>query len=127
LRSDFTHDAVPEEQVLSEIQVQEVDEILTKLGDSTVPIMVRDKVVLQFRIDRHDVVLFEKRPSLREDGEWTECSFAKFRWNARRGTWSLLWSDRNGCWHNYLDCDPSPRLEDLVREVKRDPTGIFWG
>jgi hypothetical protein len=25
------------------------------------------------------------------------------------------------------DLDPSPRLDDLLAEIDRDPTGAFWG
>lgn len=113
--------------MLSETQVREVTEVLTNLGDTTVPIMVRDKVALQFRVEQHDVLLFEKRPFFADPSRWIESSVAKFRWNARAGTWSLLWRDRNCKWHHYNECEPSPRFKDLVREVERDPTGIFWG
>jgi hypothetical protein len=30
-------------------------------------------------------------------------------------------------WHLYIDAESSPKLDDLLKEVDRDPTGIFWG
>jgi len=112
--------------VLNDAQKQEVADILLDLAEARVPIMVRDQVALQFRIERHDVLLFGKRPLFSNREQWIESSVAKFRWNSRAGTWSLLWH-RNGKWHYYNECQPSARFIDLVREVDRDPTGIFWG
>lgn len=104
-----------------------VVETLDAFCDARVPIMVRDKVVLQFRIHRHDVVLFEKRPVFDDPSRWIELDVAKFRLNRPAETWSLLWRGRNSKWHHYKECEPSPDLAALLREVDQDPTGIFWG
>ena len=89
--------------------------------------MVRDKVVLQYRVTRHDVLLFEKRPAFRRPGEWTESPVAKFRFNRRSCLWTLFCRDRNAKWHLYVPVPPAPEFHELVKEVDRDPTGIFWG
>ena len=41
--------------------------------------------------------------------------------------WSLSWRDRNLRFHAYDLLAPSRRVEDLLAEIDRDPTGIFWG
>jgi len=41
--------------------------------------------------------------------------------------WRLYWADRNSRWHEYVEAGPTYELEDLLREVDEDPTGIFWG
>lgn len=92
-----------------------------------VPLMVRDKLALQYRVTRHDVLLFEKRPHWRNAGEWTESHVAKFRFNRQSGLWTLFCRDRNLKWHRYDFAEPSPRLADLVIHVDQDRTGIFWG
>jgi hypothetical protein len=43
------------------------------------------------------------------------------------GAWTLHWADRNGRWRRYLDLEPSPRVDDLLVELDRDPAGAFWG
>ena len=101
--------------------------LLDEWAEGRVPIMVRDELVLQYRITRHDVLLFEKRPAFRAPGEWTERHVAKFRFNRRRGTWSLLWRDRHVRWHTYEPLPLARELRTLVEEVDRDPAGIFWG
>ena len=37
------------------------------------------------------------------------------------------WRDRNHRFHAYDALPPSPRVEDLLAEIDRDPIGIFWG
>jgi hypothetical protein len=52
---------------------------------------------------------------------------AQFRFDAKGNTWTLYCVDRSERWQIYFDLEPSPKLDDLLREVDEDPTGIFWG
>ena len=113
--------------MLTEDQKKHIVEVFDAFCESHNPIWVRDKVVLQFRIHRHDVMLFEKRPLFNDPEKWIHSDVAKFRLNATAGAWSLLWQDRNARWHFYDNCEPSPEIERLLEEVDSDPTGIFWG
>jgi Protein of unknown function (DUF3024) len=45
----------------------------------------------------------------------------------RRCVWSLYWRDRNSRFHAYDLVSPTARIEELLAEVDRDPTAIFWG
>ena len=40
--------------------------------------------------------------------------------------WTLDWPDRDDRWHRY-EFTGAKTLAGLLREVDRDPTGIFWG
>ena len=42
-------------------------------------------------------------------------------------TWALYWRDRNLRFHLYDQLEPSQDIGDLLREIDRDPTAIFWG
>ena len=44
-----------------------------------------------------------------------------------RGEWSLYWSDRNLKFHEYDLVSPTPHVDELITEIERDPTSIFWG
>jgi hypothetical protein len=92
-----------------------------------VPPHVRDKVRNEFEIRGNSVTIFECRPPWREDAgpEWTRVKVAQFRYED--GNWVLYWSDRNGRWHTYDLLAPTPELSDVLAEVDRDQTGIFWG
>jgi hypothetical protein len=51
---------------------------------------------------------------------------AQPRYSASTHEWSLYWADRNGRWHRYDDLPPG-RVDQVLREIESDPTGIFWG
>lgn len=42
-------------------------------------------------------------------------------------TWTLYWRDRNLRLHVYDLLTPSDRIDDVLAEIDRDPTCIFWG
>ena len=39
----------------------------------------------------------------------------------------LFWRDRNLRFHGYDPLEPWQRMNDLLTELDRDPTCIFWG
>jgi hypothetical protein len=39
----------------------------------------------------------------------------------------LYWRDRNLRFHIYDLLAPSPTIDDVLLEIDRDPTCIFWG
>lgn len=113
--------------MFSKEELETITGLIDRFADERVPFAVRDQVVLQYRIARHDIVLFEKRRSHRDPEEWTESPVVKLRFNRTRGEWSLLYRDRNQRWHRYENLDPAPRLEDLLEELDADPLAVFWG
>ena len=86
---------------------------------------------LRFEIDVTDrtITVLECRPPWREDfgSEWTRFPICRFRYTKVRKEWSLYWRDRNLKFHEYDLVDPTPHIDELIEEVKRDPTCIFWG
>ena len=52
---------------------------------------------------------------------------ARLRYTAATTSWTLLWRDRNLRFHIYDLLPPSHSVQDLLAELDRDPTGIFWG
>ena len=69
------------------------------------------------------------RPPWRKDmgAEWTRFPIARLRYTKATGQWSLYWRDRNLRFHVYDRIKPSPHIDDLLQEIDRDPTAIFWG
>jgi hypothetical protein len=88
---------------------------------------VRAKLRVDFRFDGPAVVLFEHRRRLLEPGEWGEEPVAKFRYVGSRRVWRLFCMHRDWKWHRYELLPESASLAALVDEVRRDPSGIFWG
>jgi hypothetical protein len=73
------------------------------------------------------ITIIERRAPWRDDfgPEWSRSKIAQLRYD--HGTWTLHRADRSGRWLQYPDREPSPRLDDLLTEIDRDPAGAFWG
>ncbi len=109
---------------LSEFERNRAERLLDDFARRRVPDHLRDQIRLGWVFRGDTVTLFEARPLLRNPALWAESKIAQFR-RAEPG-WLLHWRDRNGRWHAYQGAEPG-RLENLLAEVDRDPTGIFWG
>ena len=59
--------------------------------------------------------------------EWTRFPIARLRYTQATRTWTLYWRDRHLRFHRYDQLQPSPHIDDLLPEIDRDPTAIFWG
>lgn len=59
--------------------------------------------------------------------EWTRVPIARLRYTKTTRVWSLYWRDRNLRFHTYDVVSPTAVIEELLAEVDRDPTAIFWG
>jgi hypothetical protein len=105
----------------------EVERRLEQYCRERFPERVRDQLRLSYRIRGNNVTLVEGRPGLLNPEKWSDMAVAQFRFRPADSKWLLYWADRNSRWHEYDDVEPSDDLDDLLREVDRDPTGIFWG
>lgn len=104
-----------------------VETVLTKYCAQKVPPHVRDQLRLGYRIRGNHVTLFEERPRFAQPSEWVDIVVAQFRFNPKDRKWTLYCADRNSRWHLYTPIAPRADFEALLREVDRDPTGIFYG
>lgn len=111
---------------IPELERERVSRALRRYCEK-VPLHFRDQVTKEFRFVRSDVELLERRPHFQERDRHVEHPVAKFRYNAKRGSWTLFWQDRNQRWHSYDGFEDRRDFVDLLREVEADPTGIFWG
>jgi hypothetical protein len=111
---------------LPEFVQKSIEAKLSKYCDSKIPVHVRDKLRLEYVIDGQSVTLVERRPHFQNKELWTSCPFAKFTYVKSSNEWKLYCSDQNGKWHNFKNMT-SKVFDDLLEEVERDSTGIFYG
>jgi Protein of unknown function (DUF3024) len=111
---------------IPDLEKERAERALRRLCDK-VPREIRHQLTHDFRFVRSDVELFSRRPHFMQRDRVTEEVIAKFRYNAKRGAWSLLWADRNLRWHTYEGFEERRSFLELLREVERDPTGVFFG
>ena len=112
---------------LSEFQRARVGKLLREYCEARVPERARDKVRLEFRLGKHDVVLFEERVHYLPPHEWYEIPIAKFRYVASHREWRLYCQFSDLRWHEYEPRFSADDFDTLLEEVDEDPTGIFWG
>jgi hypothetical protein len=94
-----------------------------------VPEHARHQVRVECEVEPRHLTIVERRAPWREDlgPEWTRFPIARLRYTKTRSTWSLYWRDRNLRFQEYDLVAPSANIDELLTEVDRDPTGIFWG
>lgn len=94
-----------------------------------VPEHARDQVRVECEIAPRHLTIVERRVPWRADvgPEWTSFPIARLRYTAANKSWTLLWRDRNLRFHAYDLLAPSRSVEDLLAELGRDPSCIFWG
>jgi len=103
---------------------KKVDEFCKK----RVPAHVLDKVNLSYKISGNSITIFENRAPWHKDmKEWTSMPIAQIRYNEKTGEWTLYCADRNNRWHKYEGLLPTKNIDQILAEIDRDPTGIFWG
>jgi hypothetical protein len=112
---------------LSEFTKKLVKSQLASYYDRRVPPHVRDQVRLAHTIRGNSVTLIEQRRSFRDRSAWIDSPISQFRFNPDTSMWTLYCRDRNSKWHEYRPLKPSKDFNDLLLEVERDPTHIFWG
>jgi len=94
-----------------------------------VPEHVRDQIRVEVDLTERYMTIVECRPPWRVDvgPDWTRFPIARLRYTNATRRWSLYWRDRNLKFHAYDRTPASPSIDDLLAEVDRDPTAIFWG
>lgn len=97
--------------------------------EARIPPQYRDQLRIEFEQRGNALTILECRPPWRAGlgPEWTRHGIARLRYNASRGVWNLFWRGRNLRLQRYEHCPPSAHVADLLVEIERDPTGIFWG
>lgn len=105
-----------------------VDKKLSAYCARRVSPRVADKLRISYTVRGSSVTIFENRAPWRPEFiEWTSTSVAQMRYDVKTGKWTLYCADRNSRWHKYEGLLPSKNIDQILAEIDRDPTGIFWG
>ena len=93
------------------------------------PEHARHQVRVGCQIAPRHLTIVERRAPWRQDlgPEWTSFPIAQLRYTIAEKSWTLYWRDRNLRFHVHDPHAPSNRVEDLLTQLDRDPTCIFWG
>ena len=108
---------------LPETEQHRANKLFRAFIDKRVPLHVRDQVKLVCKVVGNRVTLSECRPYYNDPSSWSEMPIAQFEYDEDAKAWSLYAYDRNDKRKPY---SKGP-LEQLIKEVDKDTTGIFWG
>jgi hypothetical protein len=111
----------------SELDLERIDRTVGDLCRRRSPPEHRHQVRIEYRVTRHEVLIYETRPAFRDASRWTEGGIAKLRFVRTAGEWRLFWQRASLKWQSYEPVPSSRDLRDLVAEVDRDPYGCFFG
>jgi hypothetical protein len=94
-----------------------------------VPEHARHQVRVEYQVAARHLTVVERRAPWGEalGTEWTSFPIARLRYTATDKRWTLYWRDRHLRFSRYDLLPPLNRVEDLLAELDRDPTRIFWG
>jgi hypothetical protein len=94
-----------------------------------VPEHARHQVRVECELAPRHLTVLERRAPWRDDlgPEWTSFPIARLRYTVASKSWTLYWRDRHLRFHLYDLIEPSSSVDDLLAEIDRDPTCIFWG
>ncbi|HEO97874.1 MAG TPA: DUF3024 domain-containing protein [Epsilonproteobacteria bacterium] len=109
------------------IQKQLVEKLMQAYCESRIPKEIQNQIRLSYTIRGNNITLIESRPFWKDETRWIDMKIAQVRFDNDSKTFTLYCADRNGRWHLYDFMEPSTELEEILLEIDRDPTGIFWG
>lgn len=112
---------------LPELTKKQVEKSLSQFCETRVPPHAKSQVRMSFEIGDEIVTLFEDRVVWNDPSKWTHMPIAQFKFDSEKVIWSLYSADRNDKWHLYKGKKPRSSFDDLLAEVDKDSTHIFWG
>lgn len=97
--------------------------------EAQVPREMRDKVRVACEVSGRDLTIVEARPPWGSGAgpEWTSNEVALLRYLKSRGVWRPYWPGSDEHWHAYPDLPFAETVVELLDEIDRDPTALFWG
>jgi hypothetical protein len=111
----------------SELEIELIDKVVGGLCREMNRPEFKDELSIEYRIDRQDIIIFERRPTYQQPTKTTDTPAAKLKYLRTKNEWRLFWMRGDLKWHAYNAKKKSVKLSNLVAEIKSDPYGCFWG
>ncbi|WP_417359606.1 DUF3024 domain-containing protein [Galbibacter sp.] len=88
---------------------------------------IRKQLDYGYSYDGKEVILFEIRPVWNNPDEIQHQEFAKLRFIKTRKQWELYWMRASGKWQHYAPFPKSAQIDELIKAIKDDSYGCFFG
>jgi hypothetical protein len=113
--------AIPTE-LIKKIEIE-----LQKYCNNRIPLEMREKVILVYKIEGNSIILIEKRPHFKIKNRIIESLIAKIKYINKTKEWELYYPNRKLGWSKYWNFKNKKRFSTIINEIDKDPTCIFWG
>jgi hypothetical protein len=110
----------------SELELELIDKVVGGLCREMNRPEFKDELSIEYRIDRTDIIVFERRPAFQNPTETIEIPAAKLKYIRTKEEWRLYWMRGDLKWHAYNPKNKSVKLSYLIAEIRSDPYGCFW-
>ena len=111
----------------SELELKRIEQAVGEFCRTRSPAYLKDKLRLEYSVQGHEVVIFERRPKWDNPKTWIESPVAKLKYIRSANKWRLFWQRADLKWYEYPGLSSSDRIGDLVREIDADPLACFFG
>ncbi len=91
------------------------------------PVEIRNKVDINYRIEKQSILIFEIRPVWNNPAEYRETPVAKATFTRSGGFWKIYWRRSDLKWHAYEPAREVNTVDEFIAIVDRDEYGCFWG
>lgn len=112
---------------LSEFEIKRVQRLFEYYCDDRIPLIMKGKLKLEYRIRDNEVILYESRVPYNQVDVWYSTTVARFLKDNKHNLWHLFSSDRNDDWIEFHPYPSDRNIEQLIAVVNEDITGIFFG
>ena len=111
----------------SEIELKLIDKHVGELCRTLVPARVQNQLRYKYRVEGLNVFIAEDRPRWDKPEEWLALDFVKLKFIRTSNVWKLYWKRASGKWQLYEPNSENKNLANLVRTIKEDRFGCFFG
>ncbi len=111
----------------NEIELQRIKKFVGGLCTKRTPAHLRDKLRLEYNVEKHNVIIYEVRPLWNNPKEFGKYPMAKLTYVASKKIWKLYWQRANLKWAKYDPKESARYLDELVKEIDNDRYGCFFG
>lgn len=88
---------------------------------------IRKELDVGYSYDGKVAIFYEIRPFWNNPEEIHNSEFAKIRYYKTRREWNLYWMRASGKWELYTPFPKSTHLEKIIKVIKEDKNGCFFG
>lgn len=91
------------------------------------PEEIRDKLDLQYKIEKQSIIIYELRPRFNKPSEIMEIDIAKATWVNTQQCWKVFWKRADLKWHAFETEKPIKTINEFTTLVANDSYGCFFG